>query len=466
TTEKLWGGRFTGSTDPVMESFNACIEIDKRLCFADIKGSIAYAKGLTKLDLLTEEECDILLKGLKQIQEEWKNGRFEIKKNDEDIHTANERRLKELVGATAGKLHTGRSRNDQVATDVRLWLKSALDELKSLLLDVIHALINRADREIGIIMPGYTHLQRAQPIQWSHWLLSHSWALRRDSERLKELVKRVDILPLGSGALAGNAFGIDRKFLASELGFSDISGNSLDATSDRDFIAEFLFWATIVMTHISKISEDLILYSTKEFDFLKFADAYSTGSSLMPQKKNSDSAELIRGKTGKVFGNCCALLMVLKGLPSTYNKDLQEDKAPMFDTFDTLNGALKIIHGIFSTLTINEKKMEAALSVEMLATDLAYYLVKKGIPFREAHSMAGQAVQIAERRGCGLNQIDLESLQEISKMFTKDVVQVWNYRNSVEQYTSIGGTSTKSILDQIDVMKQWIVKQTDETGSS
>ncbi|XP_077995364.1 argininosuccinate lyase-like isoform X2 [Glandiceps talaboti] len=453
---KLWGGRFTGATDPVMEKFNASIDFDKRMWKEDILGSQAYVKALERVGLVTEEERIAIGDGLGKISEEWKNGIFEIKAGDEDIHTANERRLRELIGSAAGKLHTGRSRNDQCATDVRLWLKTRLDKLDTYLKDFIQVIVTRAKHEIDILMPGYTHLQRAQPIRWSQWLLSYAFALQRDIQRLTELKTRVDVCPLGCGALAGNPFNVNREFLAKELHFTGVSGNSLDGTSGRDFVVEFLFWSSMTMIHLSKWAEDLIIYSTKEFSFVQLSDAYSTGSSLMPQKKNADSLELIRGKSGRVFGKCAGFMMTLKGLPSTYNKDLQEDKEAMFDAYDTLEGVLQVAIGALSTLEVNKKAASNALSPDMLATDLAYYLVRKGVPFREAHGLSGSAVHLAETKKCSMKDLTLEDLKKVSSAFDNDVSSVWNYENSVEQYTSVGGTSRQSVTQQIEQLTQWL----------
>lgn len=455
-TEKLWGGRFTGNTDPVMEAFNASIHYDKRMWKADIQGSKAYVSAIHEAGLLTSEEKDVIREGLDKISEEWSANEFEIRPGDEDIHTANERRLKELIGPTAGKLHTGRSRNDQVSTDMRIWLRGALMELKTCVLDLVKVMINRAKSEIDVLMPGYTHLQRAQPIRWSHWLLSYAWMLQRDVERLTELYKRVNVLPLGSGALAGNPFDVNRDFLASELGFSDISGNSLDAVSDRDFVAEFLFWASMLGVHLSRWAEDLILYCSKEFGFVTLTDAYSTGSSLMPQKKNADSLELIRGKSGRLFGKCSGFMMTLKGIPSTYNKDLQEDKESMFDTYDTLNGILKVSTGVLSTLKIDPDRMRGALSPDMLATDIAYYLVRKGVPFRQAHGLSGACVTMAEKKQCLLPDLSLEDLQSISSHVDSDIADLWNYENSVDQYKAFGGTGKVSVLQQLQKLNTWL----------
>uniref|UniRef100_T1J9P9 Fumarate lyase N-terminal domain-containing protein n=1 Tax=Strigamia maritima TaxID=126957 RepID=T1J9P9_STRMM len=379
---KLWGGRFTGKTDPVMEKFNASITYDKRMWEADILGSVAYIKAQLKAGLVTEQEMQLILQGLEQVKNEWSQGNFNISQSDEDIHTANERRLKEMVGPVAGKLHTGRSRNDQVATDMRIWLRTNIHELKKLIADFIYVMINRSKIEIDVLMPGYTHLQRAQPIRWSHWILSYAWLLSEDLDRLIQLCHRINVLPLGSGAMAGTPFAIDREFLAKELGFNGVTPNSLFGVSDRDFVAEFLFWASLTGVHLSRWAEDLILYNTKEFSFINLADAYSTGSSLMPQKKNADSLELIRGKSGRLFGRCAGFMMTLKGLPSTYNKDLQEDKEAMFDAYDTLVDVLKIATGTLSTLQINRDKCYAALSTDMLATDVAYYLTRKGVRYK------------------------------------------------------------------------------------
>lgn len=458
--QKLWGGRFTGSTDPVMEKFNASIHYDKRMWREDVQGSKAYVKAIQKVGLVTEDECNLILSGLEKVADEWDCGKFEIKDSDEDIHTANERRLKELIGSTASKLHTGRSRNDQVSTDMRLWMKNALPELAAELQNFVAVIINRAKQEIDVLMPGYTHLQRAQPIRWSHWLLSYGWMLKRDIERMQGLQTRVSSLTLGSGALAGNPFSIDRDSLAQDLGFTEVSGNSLDAVSDRDFVAEFLFWASMLGTHLSRWAEDLILYSSKEFGFVTLADAYSTGSSLMPQKKNADSLELIRGKAGRMFGHCSGFMMTLKGVPSTYNKDLQEDKEAMFDVYDTLLGVIKVATGVLSTLKIDGDKMRQALSPEMLATDIAYYLVRKGIPFREAHGLSGMCVALAEKKQCPISSLILEDFKSVSEEFTEDILSIWNYEMSVDQYNAYGGTGKESVTAQVKNLQSWLQQLT------
>ncbi|XP_015501844.1 argininosuccinate lyase-like [Parus major] len=445
---KLWGGRFSGSTDPIMEMLNASISYDQRLAEVDIQGSRAYAKALEKSGILSKTELEKILGGLEKISEEWSKGVFGVIQTDEDIHTANERRLKELIGDVAGKLHTGRSRNDQV------WTEAFFSPLFLHLSSLIEYFYAFSLIEIDVILPGYTHLQKAQPIRWSQFLLSHAVALTRDSERLGEVKRRINVLPLGSGALAGNPLGIDRELLCSELDFASISLNSMDAVSERDFVVEFLSVATLLMIHLSKMAEDLIIYSTSEFGFLTLSDAYSTGSSLMPQKKNPDSLELIRSKAGRVFGRLAAVLMVLKGLPSTYNKDLQEDKEAVFDVVDTLNAVLQVATGVISTLQISKENMERALSPEMLATDLALYLVRKGMPFRQAHVASGKAVQLAETKGITINNLSLEELQNISPLFGSDVAQVFSVVSSVEQYTAAGGTAKSSVSAQIEQLRE------------
>jgi argininosuccinate lyase len=439
-----------------MEQFNASISFDRRLWQADIRGSQAYARALARAGLLTEAEADQLVAGLEQVAEEWAQGTFALQEGDEDIHTANERRLTEIAGAVGGKLHTGRSRNDQIATDVRLWLRDAITGLAAYLRQLIGVALDRAEAEIDLLMPGYTHLQPAQPIRWSHWLLSHTWAWQRDAQRLDELAGRVNIMPLGSGALAGNPFPIDRNALAADLGFADITYNSLDGVADRDFIAEFLFWATLTMLHLSRFAEDLIIYSSREFGYITLADAYSTGSSLMPQKKNPDALELLRGKSGRVLGQMTGLMTLLKGLPTSYNKDLQEDKEPLFDAFATLSGSLQIAGGVLATLTVNSAAMRAALSSEMLATDLAEYLVRKGAAFRESHHAAGAAVRMAEVQGIPLPDLALEDLQTLHKAFEEDVAEVWSFEQSVERRDVPGGTSRRAVEEQIARLRGWL----------
>ncbi|CAA7271801.1 unnamed protein product [Cyclocybe aegerita] len=451
--QKLWGGRFTGKTDPLMHAFNQSLKYDQRMHEVDIRGSIAYAKSLSLVAILTKDEEARIIEGLKQVGKEWADGVFQIQPDDEDIHTANERRLSEIIGALGGKLHTGRSRNDQVATDLRLWLLEEAKVAEKSLGALVRVLVERADSEKDYLLPGYTHLQRGQPIRWSHLLLSYALSLRADLDRLRQLVPRISVLPLGSGALAGNPFVVDREFLAKELGFLSVAENSLWGVADRDFVAEFLMWSSLVMTHLSKIAEDLIIYSTAEFGFITLSDAYSTGSSMMPQKKNPDSLELLRGKTGRLFGNMAGFLMTLKGLPSTYNKDLQEDKEPLFDTVDNLTACLQIAEGVIATLEVHGENMKAALTMDVLATDLADYLVRKGIPFRETHHISGRAVALAEARQCQISDLKMDDFKALSKEFTEDIYDVFDFEASVERREAIGGTSRKMVERQIAVLR-------------
>lgn len=420
---------------------------------ADIRGSIAYAKALRRVGLLTEEEEVKMTQGLETVGREWATGQFQPAADDEDIHTANERRLSELIGSLGGKLHTGRSRNDQVATDMRLWLLGEVDDIESSLVGLVRIMVERADKERDILLPGYTHLQRGQPIRWSHFLLSHAFSFRNDLERLQQLIPRISVLPLGSGALAGNPFSIDREFLAKELGFASLAENSMWGVGDRDFIVEFLMWSSLTMTHMSRLAEDLIIYSTAEFGFVTLSDAYSTGSSMMPQKKNPDSLELLRGKSGRIFGDMAGFMMTLKGLPSTYNKDLQEDKEPLFDTVDNISASLKIAEGVIATMEVHGEKMQQALTMDVLATDLADYLVRKGVPFRETHHVSGRAVALAEARKCQLNGLSVQDYKGLHEKFGDDVVEVFDFEASVERRSSIGGPSRKTLDRQIAVLR-------------
>lgn len=457
TKKKLWGGRFTGTTDPIMHAFNESLSYDKRMWAQDIRGSQAYAKALIACGVLSESEAHTIIQGLSSVAEEWKNGSFRIADDDEDIHTANERRLKELIGPVAGKLHTGRSRNDQVATDMRMWLLDEVDAIVTLLTDLLRVMVKRAESEVDHLMPGYTHLQRAQPIRWAHWLLSHASYFSNDLDRLRVMRPRVSVLPLGAGPLAGNPFaGLDRDALAKELHFDSVGPNSMHSVADRDFVVEMLMWASLFSVHVSKMAEDLIIYSSSEFGFVVLSDAYSTGSSIMPQKKNPDSLELLRGKSGRLYGHMCGFMMSLKGIPSTYNKDLQEDKEPLFDAVDTTKACLQILTGVLSTMTVHADKMRAALTPDMLATDLADYLVRKGIPFRETHHISGSAVKMAEDRHCELTDLTLEDLRTLHPAFDTDIALVWDMEQSVERRNAIGGTSRRAVLEQVARLEaQW-----------
>jgi len=452
----LWGERFSETTDALMRQFGDSIGFDQRLAAPDIQGSIAYAKTLAQADVITAEECQQLLAGLGQVRSEFEAESFAIQPDDEDIHTAVERRLAELVGPVAGKLHTGRSRNDQVATDLRLYLFGEIGTLRQALITLQETIVGKAEGHLGVIMPGYTHLQPAQPILFSHWLMAFFWKFQRDRERLDELAQRARICPLGAGALAGNPFNIDRQALASELGFDAISQNSLDAVEDRDYVAEFLAWVTLVQIHLSSLAETLIIWASHEFSFVELAEAYCTGSSIMPQKRNPDSLELIRAKSGRVLGHLVGLLCTLKGLPSGYNKDLQEDKETLFDVIDTLKVELPIAAEVIRTLKVNAAHMAAARDGALLATDLADYLVKKGVPFRESHQLVGQAVKRAEKLDVQLQDLCLTDYQSIHPAFTEDVYAVFDFQCSVQARNTIGGTAPDAVRIQIEHAKELI----------
>jgi argininosuccinate lyase len=448
----LWGGRFSSKLDPAAWVLNTSLPFDKRLAKQDVDGSIAWAAAIAQAGILTEDESKSIIAGLRAVGAEFESGVFAFAEADEDIHTASERRLGELIGPLAGKLHTGRSRNDQVATDFRLWMLAALPTLDSAISGLQATFIARAETDKSVLMPGYTHLQRAQPILLSHWWLSHFWPLQRDRERLADLRKRVAVLPLGCGALAGTAFPVDRAALAEALGFDAPSPNSLDAVSDRDFAAEFLFVAVMTGLHLSKLAEAMVLFTSSEFGFFDLSDAFSTGSSLMPQKKNPDMFELARGKAGTLLGLLTGLLATLKGLPSTYDKDLQEDKLPVFNAYDTLLALLPVLSGAVETLSPRRERMRAAIDAAMLATDLADYLVVKGTPFREAHSIAGKAVRAAAEKGLSLDQLPLNEWQALGKI-ESDVYAVFDPQKSVEKRNAIGGTAPQAVQKQIEQAK-------------
>lgn len=446
---KLWGGRFEGNIDPLAMRLNTSLNVDKRLWDADVRGSVAWARALARAVVITGEEAATLCAGLQTVWAEFNAGVFEFAPGDEDIHTAVERRLGEIVGAVSGKLHTGRSRNDQVATDFRLWAMEASDALLDRVGNLQHTLIAKAETEAETILPGYTHTQRAQPILFSHWLMSHFWALQRDRDRLTQTRARASVMPLGSAALAGTGFPVDRQWLAATLGFDAASPNSHDAVADRDFAAEFLFDCALIGSHLSRLADALILYSTAEYGFVEMADAYSTGSSIMPQKKNPDMLELARGKAGTLIGLLTGLLAVLKGLPSAYDKDLQEDKAPVFAAFDTLDVLLPVVAGTVTTMTVNHERMRAAVDASLLATEAADYLVRKGVPFRQAHGIVGRMVRKGIEMGIGIDQLSLSDLREISPAFEADVRETFDAAKAVRARNVIGGSAPEAVRDQI-----------------
>jgi argininosuccinate lyase len=444
----LWGGRFAQKLDQQAWDLNTSLAVDQRMAIQDVQGSLAWAEAIHHAGILSDEEYASICAGLTMVRNEFSSERFSFVPTDEDIHTAVERRLTELIGDAAGRLHTGRSRNDQVATDFRLWMLHAIPALTGALKGMQSALVGQADAAGDTIMPGYTHLQRAQPVLLAHWWLSHYWSLQRDLLRLDDMVERVSVLPLGSGALAGVPFEIDRDALAKALGFAEVSQNSLDAVSDRDFAAEYLFCTTMIGIHLSKLAEQIVLYTTAEFGFLELSDAFSTGSSLMPQKKNPDVFELTRGKAGSLIGLLTGLLATLKGLPSTYDKDLQEDKAPVFQATDTVLATLPVLVEALRTITVKPERMRDGIDATMMATDLADYLVAKDVPFREAHAMAGKAVRAAMAEKLSLEKMPLEAYQTIGP-FEADVYQVFDPMKSIQKRNAIGGTSLQSVKNQI-----------------
>ena len=450
---KLWGSRMNKETDSLVHQFNASIAFDIRLVDEDIDGSLAWARALNRAGVLSEKECKTITDGLEEVRCKFGQGVFKPAPTDEDIHTAVERILTELIGPVAGKLHTGRSRNDQVSTDFRLWLMRACDRLDSTILDLATALLERAEADLEIPMPGYTHLQPAQPVTWGHWVLSHFWPIMRDRNRFSRTRATAAVLPLGSGALAGTPFPIDRQGIATELGFIALSPNSIDAVADRDFALEFLFSAAVLGVHISRLAEALILFNSSEFDFIKLDDGYATSSSLMPQKKNPDPLELARGKTGRLVGHLVGLLVTLKGLPSAYDKDLQEDKEPVFDAFDTLILLLPVLAGLIRTLNLVPESMAAGLTPDLFATDLADYLVRKGVVFRQAHELVGTVVRLADERGISILDFPVEELRSLSDSFEPDVAQVFDVQTTLSRRKAVGGTANEALLAQLEAAK-------------
>lgn len=445
----LWGGRFDGGMAPEMEPLNRSLADDARLWREDLEGSRAWARALVGAGVLSDEENLALQEGLNRVAERL-NGGVPLDASEEDIHSLIERMLGEEVGAAAGKLHTGRSRNDQVATDLRLWGMGAVEELDALLAELARALVGLAERGIDLILPGYTHLQQGQPVRAAHWALSHAWPILRDRDRVRAAGRSASVLPLGSGALAGCPFDIDRERLREELGFAAISENSMDAVSDRDWSVELVFAGALAGIHLSRLGEDLLLFASREFSFLRIADGYSTGSSLMPQKRNPDVAELVRARSGRLHGNLVGILTLLKGLPTGYNRDLQEEKRFLFDTVDTLRIALPAIAGAIRTAEFERKGMERALDAELLATDLADVLVRAGVPFRKSHEIIGRLVREAERRDTPLSDLPDAVFHEASEAFPDDVRGTFDWERSVESRDVPGGTSRAAISRQLE----------------
>ena len=453
-TRKVWGGRFRGETDALVNKFNASIGFDWRLYAQDIAGSMAHCRMLAKQEIISVDDLSLILKGLEEIKEELDKGQFSLD-DYEDIHSLVEKVLVDKIGAVGEKLHTGRSRNDQVVLDVRLYERDALYRIVELIRETQIALVRLAEDNCDLMMPGYTHLQRAQPVLVAHHLLAYFEMLKRDSERFHECIKRVNVLPLGSAALAGSTFDLDREMVARELGFNRISENSMDAVSDRDFVLDFLFAASTLMMHLSRLSEELVIWSSQEFGFISISEAFCTGSSIMPQKKNPDLPELIRGKTGRVYGHLISLLTTMKGLPLTYNKDMQEDKEALFDAVDTVESCLDVIRKLLGEISFNgEKLKKSAEKGFLVATDLADYLVGKGTTFREAHEIVGNMVLFALEQGRELHELTLNEMHRFTGQIKQDVYEWLEPASSLEKRNMPGGTGPEVVRKSIDKAKQ------------
>ncbi|CAK1249488.1 Argininosuccinate lyase (ArgH) [Fructobacillus tropaeoli] len=449
-SDKLWGGRFTGKAAEWVDEFGASIGFDYRLAEEDLEGSLAHVKMLGQQGIISVEEAEQISAGLHDIQADLAAGKVEFSVANEDIHLNIESLLTKKIGPVAGKLHTGRSRNDQVATDFHLWVKHRLPAVKEAITELQQTLLDLAEKHADVVMPGYTHMQHAQPISYGHYLLAYFEMFQRDFERFEFNEKHTNMLPLGAAALAGTTFPIDRRLVADELGFDAIYHNSLDAVSDRDFALEFLSNASILMVHLSRMAEELILWGTYEFNYIELSDNFSTGSSIMPQKKNADFAELVRGKTGHVFGSLMGLLTVMKGLPLAYNKDMQEDKAATFEVMDTILASVKVFTGMLSTMTVHADRMEAATKDDFSnATELADYLATKGVPFRQAHAVVGELVLKGIQTGQTLNEMSLADLQAADNHIEEDVYEELTSKAAVNRRTSLGGTAVANVLKEI-----------------
>ena len=452
--EKLWGGRFSQPTDKFVEEFTASIDFDKRLYRHDIRGSIAHARMLAKQGIIPPEDTETIINGLQDILGRIEAGTFDFSVSLEDIHMNIEAQLAQRIGEAGKRLHTGRSRNDQVALDIRLYLRDEIKEISASLDILIDSLLYQAEKHLGVIMPGYTHLQTAQPVLFSHHMLAYVEMFKRDKGRMGDCLKRVDVLPLGAGALAGTTFPIDREYVAKLLDFPEVTRNSLDSVSDRDFALEFLASASILMMHLSRFSEELVIWSTSEFRFIELSDAFCTGSSIMPQKKNPDVPELVRGKTGRVYGNLLALLTVMKALPLAYNKDMQEDKEPLFDTIDTVKGSLRIFADMIQEMRLNSERMRAAAAGGYsTATDVADYLVRKGVPFRDAHETVGKVVRYCVEAKKNLPELTLAEWKEFSDRIEEDIMDSITLEASVNARSATGGTALERVKQEIENAK-------------
>lgn len=459
----LWGGRFSDGPSADMREFGASIDFDIALLDADIEGSVVWAEALARAGLLAADEAGRIVDGLAEVKRSLEadlaDPGFRFDRSLEDVHMTVEARLTALIGDLGARLHTGRSRNDQIALDERLYLFRAIDGIRASVRSLKAATLEKAETHTDSFAPSYTHLQQAQPVRLGHYLMAWFWMLARDSERLLDSRRRADVCPLGSGAIAGSGFPVDRAFIAERLGFSRVSENSIDAVSDRDYLLEFLFACAALMTHLSRMAEDLVIWSSAEFGFVRLADAYSTGSSMMPQKKNPDSLELIRGKTGRVYGNLFALLTVLKGLPLGYSRDLQEDKEPLFDTVKTVGACLRILEGALRTLSFRTDRMESAVDPAVYATDVADYLTAKGVPFRKAHEVAGKLVRRAQEKGVTLDTLPLDVYREYSLLFEADVADLFDPGASTDRRNLPGGAGRDALLAQIARAKELVKKE-------
>ena len=459
--DALWGGRFEDAPAEFTQEFGASLPVDKRMWESDIAGSKAHAKMLAKQDIISEKDAEDIRSGLDDIARQIEDGSFDFEIEDEDIHMSIERNLTEAIGAAGGRLHTGRSRNDQVATDTRLHSKKLARGLMHQLLDIRGALLEVATREFGVVMPGYTHMQKAQPVLFSHHMLAYYWMFTRDFVRVRAAYDAADVLPLGSAALAGTTYPLDRDFVADELGFSEVSKNSMDAVSDRDFLLDLTYACSVAMMHLSRMCEEFIYWSSNEFQFIRLSDAYSTGSSIMPQKKNPDFAELIRGKTGRVYGDLMGLLTTLKGLPLAYNKDMQEDKEGVFDAVDTLSDSLVVVTGMIRTMTVNADAMrKGAHGGFMAATDLADYLVGKGMPFRDAHAVVGRLVLECEKRGKTLQELSVDELKQTDPLFDAGALDAVDIDKIVARRITAGGTGHDAVKVQLDQARERLAADT------
>lgn len=457
STKKTWSGRFNEPVSELVQRYTASVGFDRRLAEYDIQGSLAHAQMLAAQGIISDEDLTAIRQGLHQIREEIRNQQFTWLLELEDVHLNIEKRLTALIGDAGKRLHTARSRNDQVATDIRLFLRAAIDEIVDLIKAMQHALLNLAEQHIRTVMPGFTHLQVAQPISFGHHLMAYFEMLKRDIERLIDCRKRVNQLPLGAAALAGTSYPIHRELVAEILGFEGVCKNSLDAVSDRDFAIEFSACAALIMTHLSRMSEEFILWMNPSFGFIQLADRFCTGSSIMPQKKNPDVPELVRGKTGRINGHLVALLTLMKAQPLAYNKDNQEDKEPLFDTVDTLTDTLRIYADMLTGVQVNQEVMrQSALRGHATATDLADYLTKKGIPFRDAHEIVAKTVQFAERKGCDLNDLALNELQQFSARIESDIFAILTLEGSMESRKHTGGTAPDQVQAAIHQARQWL----------